>query len=676
MTEEEKADPQEAFLRIFKQEEYRKRLAQLPIDGTTSLAIKFMDAVRFNADLAEELLNHPVKFLEYAKSAAFLQLLIEAPDYAPKVKELQIRVYDMFQPTPLRRIGAAQLGKLITINGIVVRASFGKPRVLKACFECKRCGTRQIIVQADSSAIFLKKPLECVDPSCRREGPFEYVEEESELVDEQEIWVQEAPDELPPGQMPRSVHLKLYGEIVDTARPGDNVAVVGIVKSLPKRVKGGTLNTFDIFLEVNSIKILGKEPEAIANAEDMSRIQELAKDPFVFKKILSSIAPSIYGYEHIKEAIVYLLFGGVAKERVDIRIRGELNCLLIGDPGTAKSQLLRYVSRIAPRGLFTSGRGTTGVGLTCAVIKDPETQSYTLEAGALVLADKGIACIDEMDKMHDSDRETIHETLEQHTVSIAKGGIVATLNARCGVLAAANPLLGRYNAYTSIVENISLPVTLLSRFDLIFLMRDVPDQKRDTDLSAHILSIHAGAAPEPAIEARLLRKYIGYAKQLNPELTKEAIDRIQQFYLQMRKASDVEGSPLAIGPRQLEALARLSEAHARAVLREKVIAEDAEAAINIMMQSLREVGIDISSGKVDIDILMTGKPKAAREKTGLILKKIVELGKETGMVEMAYLYEVLEKDHGLQRSDAGKFVQQLMREGAIYEPREGYVKKT
>jgi len=503
------------------------------------------------------------------------------------------------------------------------------------------------------------------------------VEEESEYINMQEIWVQENPEQLPPGQLPRSLHLKITGEIVDTARPGDNVSVVGIVKSLPKKVKGGQLTVFDLFVEANSIKILGKEPEAIPDISEINRIVELGKDPWIHRKILQSIAPSIYGYENVKEAIMYLLFGGVPKELEDIKIRGEINALLIGDPGTGKSQLLRYVARLAPRGLYTSGRGTTGVGLTAAVLKEKESGEYSLEAGALVLADKGVASIDEIEKMNPEDRSTIHEALEQGTVSVAKGGIVATLNARTAVLAAANPSLGRYNTFASIIENISLPVTLLSRFDLIFLMRDVPEVDADTKLSKHILSIHAGAATNAPIPPTLLRKYITYARQLQPKLTPEAITQIQGFYLKMRKASgDAEGSPIIVGPRQLEGLTRLSEARARAALRQQVTQEDAEAAIRIMMKSLEEVGIDVTSGKMDIDILMTGKPKSTRDKLSTVIKVIIELSKDTGTIEQELVKEELEKTYGITKSDAEKLIQQLLREGTLFMPRDGHLKKT
>jgi replicative DNA helicase Mcm len=374
---------------------------------------------------------------------------------------------------------------------------------------------------------------------------------------------------------------------------------------------------------------------------------------------------------------MYLLFGGVPKTLPDITIRGELNILLIGDPGTAKSQLLQYVARVAPRGLYTSGRGTTAAGLTAAVIRE-KGGGMSLEAGALVLADKGVACIDEIDKMRPEDRVAIHEAMEQHTVSVAKGGIVATLNARTAILAAANPALGRYEQRRTIAENISLPVTILSRFDLIFVLRDVPNKDIDSKMSEHILEIHRrGLTPlEPPIPLELLKKYVSYAKGIKPVLTNEALQRLKDFYLAMRSVSESEGSPIAITARQLESLVRLAEARARAALRTEVLAEDAEAAINIMKRSLEEVGIDLSSYKFDIDLIMTGKPKSLRDKLQTLLSVLTEMEKEIGMVEKVALINRLETEYKIPRNEVERLIAQLQREGTIYEPREGYLKKT
>jgi replicative DNA helicase Mcm len=440
----------------------------------------------------------------------------------------------------------------------------------------------------------------------------------------------------------------------------------------------GKLRTFILHLDANSIEVLGKEPETVLpSPEEEQKILELSRDPWVHRKIVGSIAPSIYGYDHIKEAIMYLLFGGVPKTLPDISIRGEMNALIVGDPGTAKSQLLQYVARIAPRGLYTSGRGTTAAGLTAAVIRE-KGGGMTLEAGALVLADKGIACIDEMDKMRPEDRVAIHEAMEQHTVSVAKGGIVATLNARTAILAAANPALGRYEPHRTVSENISLPVTILSRFDLIFVLRDVPKKESDGKMSAHILEIHRkGSSPvETPIPVDLLRKYISFAKGTKPILGQEAIKRLNDFYLAMRSASETEGSPVAITARQLESLVRTAEARARIALRNEVSAEDAEAAIAIMKRSLEEVGIDLSSYKMDIDLIMTGKPKSMIDRLQIVLSTLMEMEKETGIVEKTALLSVLETKHNIPRGEAERLLGQLLREGTVYEPRENYVKKT
>ena len=466
---------------------------------------------------------------------------------------------------------------------------------------------------------------------------------------------------------------------MDVARPGDDVSVIGIVRAAAPTVpKVGRLRTFRLHLDSNFIDVLSKEPEAVLiSPQEEEKIFELARDPWVHRKILRSIAPSIYGYEYIKESIMYLLFGGVPKRLPDITIRGDMNLLLVGDPGTAKSQLLQYVAKVAPRGLYTSGRGSTAAGLTAAVLRE-RRGGMTLEAGALVLADKGVACIDEIDKMRPEDRVAIHEAMEQHTVSVAKGGIVATLNARTAILAAANPAFGRYDPYRTVAENITLPVTILSRFDLIFVLRDVPTKEIDAKMTEHILDLHRTGTPpvEAPISPDLLRKYISYSRSIKPALTEEALERLKDFYLTMRSASETEGTPIAITARQLESLVRVAEARARAALRKEILAEDAEASIAIMKRSLEEVGIDISSHKLDIDIIMTGKPKSLRDKLQVVLGTLIEMERDTGMVERSALLEKLETESSILSGEAERLLGQMLREGTIYSPKEGYLKKT
>jgi replicative DNA helicase Mcm len=670
-------DPQQRFQEFFKKEKYRQRIAQLAITGRGSITIDFEELYGFDQALAEQLLNKPGEYLQHAGKGAYEQLRIEDAEYAEKIEKINARIVKLLGKEQLRKLGSRQMAKLIMVEGIVVRATSVRPMVLQAAFKCKRCGTMNMEEQTGQ---FLKAPAICQAPDCGRDGPFEFIQEESTFIDSQDLRLQEKPEDLPPGQLPRTLAVKLVGDdIVDVARPGDHVSIVGIVRAFAPSLMGmGKLRTFILQLDANSAEVLGKEPETSPpTPEEEEKIHALSKDPWVHRKITSSIAPSIFGYEHIKEAIMYLLFGGVAKSLPDINIRGEMNALLIGDPGTAKSQLLQYVARIAPRGLYTSGRGTTAAGLTAAVVRE-KGGSMSLEAGALVLADKGIACIDEMDKMRPEDRVAIHEAMEQHTVSVAKGGIVATLNARTAVLAAANPSLGRYEPNRTVAENVPLPVTILSRFDLIFVLRDVPNKEADGKMSQHILEIHRrGVSPvEAPVDAELLRKYVGYAKGIKPVLSTEAIKRLSDFYLAMRAASETEGSPVAITARQLESLVRISEARARVALRKEVTGEDAEAAIVIMKRSLEEVGIDLSSYKVDIDLIMTGRSKSIRDRLSIILSVLMDMEKVTGIVEKDALVNELETTHKIPRAEVERMISQLLREGTIYEPREGCLKKT
>ena len=673
----EAMDPQQRFQEFFKKEKYRERIAQLAISGKGSLTIDFEELYNFDQMLAELVLAKPEEYLKYAGKGAHDQLKIEDSEYAEKLEKIIVRVVKLLGKEQLRRLGARNMSKLVMVEGIVVRATPVRPMVQIGAFKCKRCGTMNYIEQTGQ---FLKAPGVCLAPDCGRDGPFEFSQEDSNFIDSQDLRLQEKPEDLPPGQLPRVLAVKLIGdEIVDLARPGDHVSIVGIVRAFAPSLMGmGKLRTFILQLDANSVELLGKEPESSPpSPEEEAKIIELAKDPKVHNKIMSAIAPSIFGNAHLKEAVMYLLFGGVSRSLPDVNIRGEMNALIIGDPGTAKSQLLQYVSRIAPRGLYTSGRGTTAAGLTAAVVRE-KGGSMSLEAGALVLADKGIACIDEMDKMRPEDRVAIHEAMEQHTVSVAKGGIVATLNARTAVLAAANPSLGRYEPNRTVAENISLPVTILSRFDLIFVLRDVPNKEADGKMSRHILEMHRrGLSPvEGQVDAELLRKYVSYAKTVKPELSEEALNRLSDFYLAMRSASETEGSPVAITARQLESLVRISEARARVALRPTVTPEDAEAAISIMKRSLEEVGIDLSSYKVDIDLIMTGRPKSIRDRLGVVISTILDMEKTTGIVEKDALVNELETKHKIPRGETERMISQLLREGTIYEPREGSLKKT
>ncbi|MCS7139044.1 MAG: minichromosome maintenance protein MCM, partial [Crenarchaeota archaeon] len=499
------------------------------------------------------------------------------------------------------------------------------------------------------------------------------------FIDYQEIRVQEKPEDLPAGVMPHSISLRLKGDLTDRVRPGDRVQITGVVVATPDRhpLKNLQYTTFSLTVEVNYIEALMQElGEVTLTPEEEKKIMEMSRDPWIYQKLVKSIAPSIYGLEEIKEAILLQMVGGVRRTYPDgVTVRGDINLLLIGDPGTAKSQLLKYVQRIAPRGLYTSGRGVTAAGLTAAVVRD-KTGSFTLEAGAVVLADKGIAAIDEFEKMKAEDRVAIHEAMEQQTVSVAKGGIVATLNARTAILAAANPVYGRYDDSLNFSENVDLPPTLLSRFDLYFIIKDRPDKEVDSRLSEHILKLHMEAYDysDEIIPPDLLRKYLAYCKRITPRLTPEATERIKSFFLQLRSSSQEANSPIPITPRHLESLIRLSVARARVMLRDEVTVEDAEVAIRLMNYSLSKAGLDVSTGKIDVDILMTGKSRSKWEKMRIILKEIENLESEFGKALLSELRKRCEEKK-IEADEFYRLIEQMREQGVIMFPDEETVRR-
>jgi replicative DNA helicase Mcm len=661
-------DEQERF-------KYDQAISEMIGKGSKSLIIDFTDLYTFDMDLARSIQENPEGLTPIFNTIIRAKLRTRDPLYAESIKRINVRLHNLPSTTQLRKIGADHIGRLVMINGIIVRASSITPLIIQATFRCPVCGEFNHIEQSGQNLV---KPQKCL--ACDNRKNFELVPKESVFIDNQKVTIQERPEDLPPGQLPRSLNVDLLDDLVDTARPGDRITLTGFIKLLSRYGRGGEMRNFDLLLEASFLSVSGREMELMElTPEDRELFQELSNDPFIFEKLMSSMVPSIYGHEHIKEATLYLLLGGVSKDLPDFRIRGDINVLLVGDPGTGKSQILSFAAKTAPRGLLTTGRGSTAAGLTAAVVKEGGTGNFVLEAGALVLADKGVCCIDEIDKMRDEDRGAIHPAMEQQVVPIAKGGIVATLNARASILAAGNPTLGRYNPYQTIAQNINLPVTILSRFDLIFILKDQPDQQRDTDMAEHILGLHkADAQRTPSLDIQMLRKYISFAKKVQPSITEEVIDRFRDFYVKMRSAS-IEGgeaSAVAITARQLESLVRLAEARARAHLSERIRIEDAEAVINLMQKSLEQVGIDVTTGEIDIDILYTGKPRSLQNQLQKVLQVITEMEHISGSVRDDDLFDALDSDHNIARSEATRLVSVLIKDGTIYSPRPGYYKRT
>src|SRR5881628_3610336 len=674
--------PEDAFQDFFRsypvdeESKYRKRLAQIAVSEGRSLVVDFEDLISFDPDLARKLVTKPDEYLRYAESAAISQMKVEDPEYAEQVGRLFVRFRRLPEKKALRRIGAEHLNQMVLVDGIIVRVTQVKPMIIKAKFQCRKCLE---IIAEEQEGDLMSGPAGAICPMCKQRSAFKLLEDESVFKNTQEARIQERPEDLPPGQLPRYMDVRLEVDMVDFARPGERVGVTALVRAQREYYgEKGKLRTFTLYFDANYMDVIGKETEVVEiTPEDEKKILEAAADPWIHRNLVSSLAPSIYGYDDIKEGVLYLLFGGVPKHMPDgINIRGDSNTLIIGDPGTAKSQLLQYVSRIAPRGLYTSGRGTTAAGLTAAVLRE-KTGGMVLEAGAMVLADKGVACIDELDKMKPDDRVAIHEALEQQTVSIAKGGIVATLNARAAVLAAANPTLGRYEPHRNVAENISLPITILSRFDLIFIIKDQPEPDYDSRMSEHILALHRSkVSPETAPFAPdFLRKYISFAKRITPVLSPEAVIELRDFYLKMRSKGGEEAA-VAITPRQLEALVRISEARARAFLRDRVTVEDAKSAIRIMTVSLSDVGVDVKTGAMDIDVIMTGKPRSLRDSFQRVIETVAELERETGTVEETVLLAALVDKEKMEEREARRLIGQLIKEGILYSPKPGRLKRT
>ncbi|ABU82473.1 minichromosome maintenance protein MCM [Ignicoccus hospitalis] len=651
---------------------YKDEIRNAVAERRASVVVDFTDVIEFDQELAEEIVENPLETLDKLD-----QVVTEiASAFANKKYPMRVRFTNLPEKVRLRDLRERYVGKLVAFDGIVTKATNVKGKPKKLYFRCEACGT---VFPVEQRGKYYQAPTVCPNPECpKKTGPFTLLENhpKNEYVDWQLLVVQEKPEELPPGQMPRSIEVIVEGkDLVDVARPGDRVTVIGVLEAVPNRVpKRGSMVVFDFKMIANNIEVSQKVLEDVhLSPEDVERIKELSKDPWIHKSIILSIAPAIYGHWDIKEAIAFALFGGVPKELEDgTRIRGDIHVLIIGDPGTAKSQLLQYAARIAPRSVYTTGKGSTAAGLTAAVVRDNITGEYYLEAGALVLADGGVAVIDEIDKMREEDRSAIHEAMEQQTVSIAKAGIVAKLNARCAVLAAGNPRYGRYVPERSVAENINLPPSILSRFDLIFVLRDVPDPKRDRRLVRYILNVHKEADKiVPEIPADLLKKYIAYArKSVKPKLSEAAARIIENFFVDLRKtAAENPEMGVPITARQLEALVRMSEAHAKMALRSVVEEADAIEAVRMMLAFLSTAGVDVETGRIDIDTIYVGVSKSNRQKR-LILKDIIkEKFKEKGTC--VHLKEVVReaRKRGLNEEEIEQILTQMVNQGEIYEPK-------
>ena len=651
-----------------------KRAKYIVVDFNDLVSVPFIES-KF-VESPDEILN--------AFSRAIKEILQERfPEYARKIEhDIRARIANFPAERSLRQINSEVITKMTSVSGMVVRASEVKPLAKELTYKCL---DKHISKFTLLDGMSLDKAVKCQSPKCPYTN-LAIVAEESRFIDFQIVRLQELPEDLPPGQLPHYVNVSMKQDLVDYARPGDRIILTGIVRIEQERVFGVKQSESALYrlrMDGNNIEFIGgrgikgsrrTEREEIS-PDEQKIIRTLSKNPDIYNRLIASFAPHIRGHELFKEAILLLIVGSTQRALSDgSKVRGDINVFLVGDPGTAKSEMLKFCARIAPRGLYTSGRGSTAAGLTAAVVRDA-SGIFMLEAGAVVLGDQGLVCIDEFDKMRPEDRSALHEVMEQQSASIAKGGIVATLNARTSILAAANPMFGKYDPFKNLTENVNLPIPLLTRFDLVFVVRDIPHKEKDRQIAQHILSQHgtSGTDTTSLIDVDILTKYLAYAKQNDPVLTKEAENKIMEFYLKMRS---VEGEDkekmITITPRQLEGLIRLSTARARILLKNQVEEDDADRAIYLFNEMLKNAGIDVNTGKIDIGVLQ-GRPRSEVSKLATFMEilKSLEGEPQSPVLEQTFVDELV-KSEKFNEEEARNYIRRMVRDATIYESKPGH----
>ncbi|MFC1682457.1 minichromosome maintenance protein MCM [Nanoarchaeota archaeon] len=650
---------------------YKKELGDSLRKGNNVIYLDFMKLTEFSNTLSDEILLNPEETLR------FVELAIEESGL---VSDVRVRLYNLLKSSDvkIRNIRSRHLNEMIVLEGIIRQASDVRPQVVNAKFECPSCGTVISVLQMEKK---FREPTRC---SCGRRGGFKLISKE--MVDTQRLVIEESPESLSGGEQPKRINVFVKEDLVEPrmeekTTPGARVKVIGVLKEVPVPLSTGGLSTrFELAVEANNLIPLEETFEELdIGEEDEQQILELSQDPEVFEKLAKSINPSIWGYEEIKKSLVLQLFAGVKKEKSDGgKIRGDMHILLIGDPGVAKSQMLLFMSEISPKGRYVVGKSASGAGLTATVVRDEFLKGWSLEAGAMVLSNKGLVCIDELEKMDPQDRSAMHEAMEQQSVTISKANVQASLRAETSVLAAANPKFGRFDPYQSIAQQIDLPPTLINRFDIIFTLRDIPNKEKDTKIAAHVLSEHQKSGEAMTIPRELFRKYVAYAKQrIKPTLSDDAIKELQNFYVSLRNkqvSSEAALRPIPISARQLQALVRMSEASAKLRLSKTVTIEDAKIAIELMKYYLTQVGYDYESKTFDIDKITTGITTSKRNKIITVRETMNQLESRLGkLIPLEELEKELEDK--MTKDEITESLSKLQSSGDIFHPKRGFVQR-
>ncbi|RPD78428.1 MCM-domain-containing protein [Lentinus tigrinus ALCF2SS1-7] len=589
---------------------YGQRIRGLGENNSESLEVSYLHLAESKPILAYFLTNCPTAMLAIFDEVALSAILLYYPAYERIHSEVHVRITDLPLSSSLRDLRRSHLNTLVRVSGVVTRRTGVFPQLKYVKFDCRKCGAVLGPFYQDSTREV--KISYC--PNCEGKGPFAVNSEQTVYRNYQKMTLQESPGSVPPGRLPRHREVVLLWDLIDKAKPGEEIEITGVYRN-NFDASLNSKNGFPVFSTVLEANHVNKKEDQFAafrlTEDDEKEIRALARDDRIRKRIVKSIAPSIYGHEDIKTAIALSLFGGVSKDvNRKHRIRGDINVLLLGDPGTAKSQFLKYVEKTAHRSVFATGQGASAVGLTASVRKDPITREWTLEGGALVLADKGTCLIDEFDKMNDADRTSIHEAMEQQSISISKAGIITTLQARCAIIAAANPIRGRYNPTIPFQQNVELTEPILSRFDVLCVVKDTVDPVQDELLARFVVGSHLRSHPKfdsakdemdvgttldaDIIPQELLRKYIMYAKEkVRPKLYDLDQEKISRLFADLRRESLATGSyPITV--RHLESMIRMAEASAKMALREYVRADDIDLAISVA------VGSFVSTQKMSI----------------------------------------------------------------------------